>query len=216
MCFSWKTRAGHMELAPLLGRTWPELTSCWLFRRGTFLTTPPFKQSDTQAPLSSTWPTYLAPKGIWVCCSWNNNKARMRLKGKKRGCPAFLIGLHSSQLTVQVTWQVYNYQELHFFPEKNKANVIDPTWCIWGLNCIMFVQHACVLNHFSCVQFFMTLWTIAHQAPLSMGFSRREQWSGLPFPTPGDLPDPGIEPVSLMSPALACGFFTTSTTWEAW
>ena len=77
----------------------------------------------------------------------------------------------------------------------------------------MFVQHACVLNHFSCVQFFMTLWTIAHQAPLSMGFSRREQWSGLPFPTPGDLPDPGIEPVSLMSPALAGGLFTTSATW---
>ena len=65
---------------------------------------------------------------------------------------------------------------------------------------------------FSCVQLFMTLWTIVHQAPMSMGFSRREHWSGLPFPTPGDLPDPRIKPVSLMSPALACGFFTTSTT----
>ena len=47
---------------------------------------------------------------------------------------------------------------------------------------------------------------IAHQAPLSMGFSRQECWSGLPFPSPGDLPNPGIEP---MSPVLACGFFTT-------
>ena len=48
-----------------------------------------------------------------------------------------------------------------------------------------------------------------------MGFSRQENWSGLPFPVPEDLPDPGIELVSLTSPALAGGFFTTSTTWEA-
>ncbi|ELR52587.1 hypothetical protein M91_18885, partial [Bos mutus] len=50
------------------------------------------------------------------------------------------------------------------------------------------------------------------QAPLSMGFSRQEYWSGLPFPPPGTLPNPGIEPVSLKSPALAGGFFTTSAT----
>ena len=60
-----------------------------------------------------------------------------------------------------------------------------------------------------------TLWTAACQAPLSMGFSRLEYWSGLLCPPPGDLPDPGIEPASLMFPALAGGFFTTSTTWEA-
>ena len=51
-----------------------------------------------------------------------------------------------------------------------------------------------------------TPWTVAHQAPLSMGFFRQEYWSGLPFPPPGNLPDPGIEPVS---PALAGKFFTT-------
>ena len=56
---------------------------------------------------------------------------------------------------------------------------------------------------------FPTPWTTAHQAPLSMGFPRQEYWSGLPFPSPGNLPHPGIEPVSLMSPALAGGFFTT-------
>ena len=50
---------------------------------------------------------------------------------------------------------------------------------------------------------------LAHQAPLSMGFSGQEYWSGLPFPSPGDLPDSGIEPVSLASPALADGCFTT-------
>ena len=52
-------------------------------------------------------------------------------------------------------------------------------------------------------------WTVAHQVPLSMGFSRREYWSGLAFPSPGDLPDPGIKPVSLASAALADEFFTS-------
>ena len=62
---------------------------------------------------------------------------------------------------------------------------------------------------------FATPWTVDRQAPLSMGFSRQEYWSGLPCPAPGDLPDPGIEPTSLTSPALAGGFFITSTIWEA-
>ena len=55
---------------------------------------------------------------------------------------------------------------------------------------------------------------VAWQISLSMGFSRQEYWSGLPCPSPGDLPDPGIQPVSLTSPALADGFFITSATWE--
>ena len=59
-----------------------------------------------------------------------------------------------------------------------------------------------------------TLLPVAHQAPLSKGFSRQECWSGLPGPPTGDLPDTGIEPASLMSPALAGGFFTTSATWK--
>ena len=70
----------------------------------------------------------------------------------------------------------------------------------------------CVLSHFSRVQLFVIPWTVACQAPLSMGFSRQEYWSGLPCPSLGDLPGPGIEP---KSPALADGFFTSSTTWEA-
>ena len=60
---------------------------------------------------------------------------------------------------------------------------------------------------------FATLWT--HQTPLSTGFSRQEYWSGLPCLPPGDLSDPQIELASLTSPALAGGFLTTSTTWEA-
>ena len=58
------------------------------------------------------------------------------------------------------------------------------------------------------VRLFATPGTVAHQAPPSMGFSRQEYWNGLPFPSPGDLPDPETEPASLMSPALAGGFFT--------
>ena len=70
-------------------------------------------------------------------------------------------------------------------------------------------MHACVLSCFSHVQLFVTLWTVVRQAPLFTGFPRQEYWSGLPFPPPGDLPDPGIKPVSL---ALAGGFFNTSAT----
>ena len=70
----------------------------------------------------------------------------------------------------------------------------------------------CVVSH---VRLFVTPWTVAYQAPLSLRFSRQEYWSGLPCPSPEDLPDPGINSLSLVSPELASGFFTTSTTWEA-
>ena len=76
-------------------------------------------------------------------------------------------------------------------------------------------NHGCVLSCFSRVQFFETPRTVALQAPLTVGFSRQEHWSGLPCPPPGDLPHPGIEPMSLMSPALVGGFFTISITLEA-
>ena len=73
----------------------------------------------------------------------------------------------------------------------------------------------CLLSCFSGVQLFATSWTVALQAPLSIGFSWQEYWSELPFPPPVDLPDPETEHVSLTPPALAGGFFTTSATWEA-
>ena len=72
------------------------------------------------------------------------------------------------------------------------------TW--WG---------ACELSCFSHVPLLATLWTVACQAPLSMGFSKQEYWSGLSCPSPGNLPNPGIEPVSLTSPALAGRFLTS-------
>ena len=77
---------------------------------------------------------------------------------------------------------------------------------------VSVMTHVCVcaqlLKH---VQLFETPWTIACQAPLSMEFSRQEYWSGLPFPSPGDLPNPGIEPKSLVSPALVGDLFTTAS-----
>ena len=69
----------------------------------------------------------------------------------------------------------------------------------------------CLLSH----SVMLTLWTVAHQAPLFMGFSRQEYWNGLPCPFPGDLPDPEIELMSFTYPALAGGFFNTRATWEA-
>ena len=67
----------------------------------------------------------------------------------------------------------------------------------------------------SCVQLSEGPWTVAHQVPLCVEFSRQECWNGLPFPTSGDFPDPRIETVFLESPGLAGRFFTTGATWEA-
>ena len=72
--------------------------------------------------------------------------------------------------------------------------------------CICNHYFVCVLRH---IRLFATLWTVAHQVPLSIGFTRQEYWSGLPFPPLGDLPFSGIEPKSPVSPELAGRFFTT-------
>ena len=95
------------------------------------------------------------------------------------------------------------------FPSPALAGGLCTTRATWEAH-----ARVCVLSCFSCVWFFATLWTIVNQAPLSMGFSRQKYCSGLPFPTPGDLLDPGIEPMFLESPTLTGGFLHTSATWE--
>ena len=80
---------------------------------------------------------------------------------------------------------------------------VDTDWCL----CAQLLSH---------VRLFAAPWTVAHRAPLSIGCSRQEYWSGLPFPPPGALPHPGIKPTFLSSPAWAGGFFTMIATWEAW
>ena len=87
---------------------------------------------------------------------------------------------------------------------KSRTRLSDWTELMLSLLCFSNVpQSVCALSH---VQHFATPWTVAHQAPLSTGFSRQESWGGLPFPTPGDLSSPGIKP---LSSASANGFFTT-------
>ena len=73
-----------------------------------------------------------------------------------------------------------------------------------------------MLSHFGCVRLFATAWTVARKAPLSMGFLRQEYQSGLPFPSPGDLSNPEMELMSLISPALAGGLFTLAPPGKPW
>ena len=96
-------------------------------------------------------------------------------------------------------------------PSHTSVEVYQPTYISGGNQ----KTHRTVLSQFRRVWLFAALWTVACQSPLPMGFPRQEYWGWLPFPPPGDLQDPGIEAASLMSPALAGGFFITSATWEA-
>ena len=83
--------------------------------------------------------------------------------------------------------------------------------------CVCVCVCVCVLSHFTCVRLFTILWTVAHQDPLCpWRFSRQEYWSMLPCLPPGDLPNPGIEPMSPMSPALAGRFFTSTLCLRLW
>ena len=93
----------------------------------------------------------------------------------------------------------------HLVPGRSWEAKITPR----VLQSFTFILHACVVNCLCVVWLFETPWTIAHQAPLSMGFTRQEYWSGLPFPSSGDLPNAGIKCKPPMSPALAGRFFTT-------
>ena len=85
---------------------------------------------------------------------------------------------------------------IYIFNFSHRIMYTISTW-VWECE-----RHRCELSHFSRVRLFATPWTAAHQAPLSTGFSREEYWRGLLCPSPGDLPDPGIKPSSLMSPGI--------------
>ena len=110
--------------------------------------------------------------------------------------------------------------ESHDMSEESKSTGCTKRLCLWAANLWPALKHrsylemwtqlsfcTCMLSRFSWVQLFATPWTVAPQAPLSMQFSRQEHWSWLPFPPPWDLPNPGIEPRSLLSPALAGRLF---------
>ena len=111
-------------------------------------------------------------------------------------------------LTGKLVWDILPLSLYFLAP-----NDLVPSYLLRMLS-PQFFSCVCMLTCFSRVWLFAILWTVAYQAPLSTGFPKQEYWSGLPYPPPGDLPDPGIEPASLTSPALAGGFFTTSAPWE--
>ena len=120
--------------------------------------------------------------------------------------------------TYYLSWITFIYRLLFFSYFKK---IVIYFMVALALHCCMWAfsgydehgaVHAKSLSH---VQLFATLWTVAFQAPLSMGFSRQKHWSGLPCPPPGDLPNSGVKPASLISPVLAGGSFTTSVTWKA-
>ena len=87
----------------------------------------------------------------------------------------------------------------------NVEGQLAPEACFPALQPHGTEHAAAAVPWLSRIRLFVTPWTVANQAPLSMGFPRQEYWGGVPFPSPGNFPDPGIEP---MSPALAGGFFT--------
>ena len=125
--------------------------------------------------------------------------------------PSLFIDFYYSISNKLEIWSVngsWNKESVLTFP-------FDHMLFFWGEKENNGSGNAPMLSHFSRVRLFATQWTVARQAPLSMGFSRQEYWSGLPSPAPGDLPNQGIKPLSLMSPwlELAGRFFTTSTTW---
>jgi len=168
-------------------------------------------------------------------------KLSVSLEGKRARCACFLCQLESHNwdsspvgqtlLHVQVNVWLPSHHSLDNWGMESKLQVL--IWLftvsrnghffdqeIWGVCVYVHIKqvnlaYACMLSCFSHVWFFVNLWTVACQTPLSMGCSRWEYWNGLPFPPPGDLPDPGIKPKSLTSPALAGGVFTTSGTLEA-
>ena len=110
-----------------------------------------------------------------------------------------------------IIYAKYNIKQCHIFVLKSSR-----CFFISYIDCHQRVLNVCVLSRFSHAQLFATPWTVAHQAPLSMGLSRQEYWRGLPCPPPWDLPNTGIQPMSLMSSTLPSGFFASTTTWEAW
>ena len=119
-----------------------------------------------------------------------------------------------------------NENTVKFGPTPPSHKLLTGLWSSWYINFTLentksfrkyVIGYPCisVLSRFSRVQLCATLWTVAHHTPLSMGFSTQVYWSRSPCPPPGDLPNAGLKPSSLTSPAMACGFFTTSPPWEA-
>ena len=123
------------------------------------------------------------------------------------------IYAHKHTYTKYTHTHIYTYA----YTDTHRHAHICTYMYMYTQTCVHTHTCTCVLQAKS-LQSCLTLatpWAVAHQTPLSMGFSRQESWRGWPFPPPGGLPAPGIKPASLMSPALAGGVLTSRSTWEA-
>ena len=138
-------------------------------------------------------------------------------------CPSTGVGNKQQQRHTHAHTQTHTHSLHHAPPPISPTPPPSKTHCeaplprkpLHQLYRSLASPRACLLSRFNHVRLFASPWTVACQGPLSMGFSRQEHWSGLPCPPPGNLPNPGVEPSSLTSPALVGRFFTTSATWGA-
>ena len=140
----------------------------------------------------------------WMYLSFSHLTGKLRIWGEMFW--SCMDSFHQTEITK--AWKVVEvtYRFLFFF-----FFFKFPLFCFLFYLVLLFL-YTCVRAKF--VQLFATLWTVAHQGSLSMGFPSYESWSGLPCP-PGDLPDSGVKPSLLRSPALAGEAFTANATWEA-
>ena len=172
-----------------------------------------FRKQKTQEGAAGN--TVISKSQPWVCeivgdisevalsLGWEFNEPQSRICQAEKW---------ASQRVLEMLQQQENIWKTESFSQELKNKPQQTILLIF-----LVESHACagMLSCYSRVQLCVTLWTVARQAPLCMGFSRQEYWSGLPCPPPGDLNDPGIEPPSPASASLAGRFFTANTIWKA-
>ena len=132
------------------------------------------------------------------CKPYSNQHSQLLFWGHRaRDFRSFPWGLNGASPRADI----YDYKL--FCASTELQNLTVRGTCMFSIWCVcVWYMHACMLSRFNRIWLFVTLWTVAHQAPLSMGFSSQEYWTGLPCPPPKDRPNPGIEPASPVTPAL--------------
>ena len=165
---------------------------------------------DMMSVQANTGPPWESKNTTAVWRGRDSRKERLELVKLSRKHPELIDAAFTNFFFFKHDESLYGpiVKHISFFDFFKVGHHPEPVLCDFPNTCI------CVLGHFCCVRLFMTLWTVTCQVHLSVGFSRQEYWSGLPFPSPEDLPDPEVKSMSLLSPALAGGLFTTRATWE--
>ena len=151
--------------------------------------------------------------GSWIASKWD-----LGTRKRKPWLESISLQNNGFNVYISVFWAatppavsslcMYNSSLIVFNLQESSINL---SWlCLLFSPTVGFYFRACMLSHFNYVWLFATRWTVAHQAPLSMGFSSQEYWSGLPCPPPKDLPDPGIKPECPVAPTLQLDFLPLS------